>query len=148
MSRELDKDTPPVLCDTQIVQKLREKKEEFREKRLLAQQRKALKDQGHELPDITKKAFEMNLRKIATQGVVRLFNTVQQFHSHGDADVSSKVSKVPVKQRGKRMAEASQEKFQKLWDTQGQPKAKRKKTSAAAGAAAAGGGDDGLAEFG
>merc|ERR1719291_610982 len=148
MSRELDQAAPPVLCDTQVVQKLKEKREELKEKRILALQRKALKDQGHTLPDITKKAFELSLRKTATQGVVRLFNTVQQYHQRGDADISSAAAKVPIKQRGKRMAEASREKFQRLWDTQGQPKAKRRKQSSSGGVAATNGGMDELAEFG
>ncbi|CAK0902373.1 unnamed protein product [Prorocentrum cordatum] len=148
MSRELDQKAPPVLCDTQIAQKLKEKREELKEQRALALQRKALKDQGHTLPDITQKAFEMNLRKIATQGVVRLFNTVQQYHQRGDADISSQASKVHIKQRGKKMADASREKFQRLWETQGQPKAKRRKQSTSGGVAAASGGMDELAEFG
>jgi len=79
--------------------------------------------------------FEMQMRKVATSGVVRLFNTVQEFHKNGDIEIGSKLTKVPIKQRGKRMAEASREKFQQIWEDQGQPKGKRRKAKGSAGAA-------------
>merc|ERR1711964_913404 len=90
----------PVLVETEVEKKLLEQKAEFKEKKMLSLQRKELKDQGHAKPDVTKHGFEMELRKIATQGVVRLFNTVQEFQSkHDDEAQRKETSKLPLKKR-------------------------------------------------
>merc|ERR1712217_347532 len=104
-------------------------------KKLLSAQQKALKDRGHCIPDITQKSFETQLRKVATQGVVRLFNAVRDFQQRGGDEVDSKqVSKVPIKQRGKRLAEALKEKFDQILQ-QERPKSRRKVQADVAAAA-------------
>merc|ERR1712125_247818 len=100
-----------------IERKLQEQKTELKEKKMLSLQRKELKDQGHTVPDITKKDFEMQLRKIATQGVVRLFNTVQEFQGRNEDEVQRRqVSKLPVKKKGDKMAQQAQESFEAIWE--------------------------------
>merc|ERR1712146_496049 len=83
MERELTKPEAPVLCETQVEKNLRIQKEEYKEKKLLAQKEKRLQDQGHVQPHLSDKDFELQLRRIATKGVVRLFNTVKDFQTHG-----------------------------------------------------------------
>merc|ERR1712136_536927 len=80
VSKDVEKPEAPVLCETDIVQKISEQKKEAKDKRKLALVNKIKKDMGHEKVDITKKSFEVDLRKVATKGVVRLFNTVKEFH--------------------------------------------------------------------
>merc|ERR1712048_193142 len=100
MERDLKELDAPVLAQTQLEQKIKERKAEFKEKKMLSLQRKGLKDQGHTKPEITEKTFEMQLRKIATRGVVRLFNAVQEFQRRGEENIDQKqISKVPVKSR-------------------------------------------------
>merc|ERR1712183_372713 len=97
MARSLENPKAPVLLETKVEAKLLEKKAEFKEKKMLMLQAKVLKDQGHTVPDITKKAFEMQLRKVATQGVVRLFNTVKEFQLRGEEEIHQQrqLNKVP-----------------------------------------------------
>eukprot|EP00441_Pelagodinium_beii_P012561 CAMPEP_0197682926 /NCGR_PEP_ID=MMETSP1338-20131121/97192_1 /TAXON_ID=43686 ORGANISM="Pelagodinium beii, Strain RCC1491" /NCGR_SAMPLE_ID=MMETSP1338 /ASSEMBLY_ACC=CAM_ASM_000754 /LENGTH=156 /DNA_ID=CAMNT_0043264443 /DNA_START=45 /DNA_END=512 /DNA_ORIENTATION=+ len=112
MARGLEKDTP-VLAETEVEEKLQAKKLEFKEKRLQSLENKAEKDKGHEKPDITKKNFELQLRKHATQGVVRLFNAVRDYQSHSVTDAAAKatISSVPIKKRAKVLADTKTEKF-------------------------------------
>merc|ERR1712151_986227 len=115
----------PVLVETQLEQKIKERKAEFKEKKMLSLDRKGLKDQGHKKPEITEKSFEMQLRKIATQGVVRLFNAVQEFQRRGDENVDQKlISKVPVRGRARKIEKVSKEAFEDI--LRSGPKKKRK----------------------
>merc|ERR1712151_437853 len=115
----------PVLVETQLEQKIKERKAEFKEKKMLSLDRKGLKDQGHKKPEITEKTFEMQLRKIATQGVVRLFNAVQEFQRRGDENVDSKkLSKVPVRGRARKIQKESKDAFEEI--LQNGPRKRRK----------------------
>merc|ERR1712150_45470 len=105
----------------------------------MGKQQAALKDQGHTIPDITRKAFEMQLRKIATQGVVRLFNTVHDFQKETEDSMTSlQMSKVPVQKRVKRLEQASKDTFEQLWAREKKPKGKRSGGQRAPAPAAAG----------
>merc|ERR1712232_856737 len=64
LEKSLPEGDTPILADTTIEKKLQEKKNDLKEKKMISLQRKELKDQGHALPDIMKKNFEMELRKI------------------------------------------------------------------------------------
>lgn len=127
MARAVEKPEAPVLCETQVLQKIKEKKAEAKERHLLSVEQKATRDQGYTMPDITQKNFEMQLRKIATQGVVRLFNTLQDYKSRSEENqkhIKMKTSEATLKQRSKRIAQVSQEAFEKQWKQRG-PKAIR-----------------------
>lgn len=126
MSRSLKDGAAPVLSETQVESKIREKKAEMKEKKLLAAQNKGVKDQGHNAPDITKNGFEIQLRKLATQGVVRLFNTVKEFQSGGrhDDDIKKAMSKANVSRRGTKAAKVAKVAFDELWEKHGSKKRK------------------------
>merc|ERR1719400_2461514 len=125
MSRNLKNPETPILSETPIAHNLKVKKAEFKEKKMLSLQQKALKDPGHVLPDITKKSFEAQLRQVATKGVVRLFNAVRDFQLKGVDDTAQgpAASRLPIKKRSKQIAEDSRKKFEKFWDHR---RAKRK----------------------
>ena len=115
LSRELQNSQAPVLAETQVEEKIRQSKAEFKEKRLQAMENKVQKDKGHAAVDILEKNFEMQLRKYATQGVVRLFNAVKDYQAHAGDDKAEKyeLNKMPLRQRAKLMAESKKEKFEK-----------------------------------
>lgn len=72
------------------------------------------------------KAFEGELRKIATKGVVRLFNSLQEYQASRKEDGSADLSKVHIKKRGKKLEQASKDTFDNIWSQQRAGK-KRKK---------------------
>lgn len=116
MARTVEAPEAPVLCETNDVKRAQDQKTEARDKRLEALRAKALKDQGHTVPDITKKAFEAQLRKIATQGVVRLFNTLKDFQTDLQNNPNKlKASDVPVSLRSKKLASISKKNFDEKW---------------------------------
>jgi len=109
----------PVLCETEIEKKLGDKKREFKEKKMISLARKAEKNKGHTKVDNGKSPFDLNLRRIATQGVVSLFNAVREFQSRGlddedEKNLKKETKKLHIKQRSKHIADASKEKFEKL----------------------------------
>ena len=115
LSRELENSQTPVLAETQVEEKIKQSRAEFKEKRLQAMENKIQKDKGHAAVDILEKNFEMQLRKYATQGVVRLFNAVKDYQAHAGDDKAEKytLNKMPLRQRAKLMAESKKEKFEK-----------------------------------
>eukprot|EP00438_Fugacium_kawagutii_P029010 Skav204724 [mRNA] locus=scaffold1549:180140:180904:+ [translate_table: standard] len=115
LSRELKNPQGPVLAETQVEEKIRQSKAEFKEKRLQAMENKVQKDKGHAEVNILEKNFEMQLRKYATQGVVRLFNAVKDYQAHAGDDKAEKyeLNKLPLRQRAKLMAENKRERFEK-----------------------------------
>merc|ERR1712217_175089 len=115
-----------ILCETQVVKKIKEDKAAFKAKKEASMQQKALKDRGHEKPDITQKAFEMRMRKAATLGVVRLFNAVKDFQLRGQEDTAAVGSKVPIKRRSKEIAVSTQASFQKELNKERGPKRARR----------------------
>ena len=125
MSRELPQSLSPVLAETEIEKKLKANKEEAKAKRLQAAENRTEKDRGHSLPDITQKNFEAQLRKYATQGVVRLFNAVRDYQAHAMDDKAQKyeVNKVPLHQRAKMIVEKKKETFAKALKKVKKPRA-------------------------
>ena len=77
------------------------------------------------MPDITQKNFEAQLRKFATQGVVRLFNAVRDYQAHATDDKAEKyeVNKVPLHQRAKMIVERKKETFAKSLNKVKKPRA-------------------------
>merc|ERR1719401_1572933 len=114
-----------------------------------------MKNHGHTLPDTMDKAFELQLRRVATKGVVRLFNTVKEFQMRGFNDEEAfrhKGGKVPIKKRRDKMAEAAKDQFEKLWSSREKGDRRVKRRAApkreGAGGAASGVGSDAMDEFG
>eukprot|EP00930_Biecheleria_cincta_P075832 TRINITY_DN63034_c0_g1_i1.p1 TRINITY_DN63034_c0_g1~~TRINITY_DN63034_c0_g1_i1.p1 ORF type:complete len:216 (-),score=69.59 TRINITY_DN63034_c0_g1_i1:65-712(-) len=151
MARAIEKSDAPVLAETEIEQKLQQRKAEFKERRLSALENKAEKDKGHVLPDITQKNFEMHLRKMATQGVVRLFNAVRDYQAHSADDAAEKfeLQKLPLNKRGKVIAESKKAKFEQSLNKakQGRERKAKRQGKSAAGSAGAADGHDALDEF-
>ncbi|CAK8998260.1 Pentatricopeptide repeat-containing protein MRL1 [Durusdinium trenchii] len=114
LSRELKTSQTPILAETEVEEKLQKSKAEFKEKKLQALENRVEKDKGHEAVNILEKNFEMQLRKYATQGVVRLFNAVKEYQAHAGDDKAEKYkfNKMPLRQRAKLMAESKKEKFE------------------------------------
>merc|ERR1719401_3030867 len=112
-----------------------------------------MKNHGHTLPDTMDKAFELQLRRVATKGVVRLFNTVKEFQMRGfNEDESLRQGKVPIKKRRDKMVESAKDKFEKLWSSREKGDRRVKRRAApkreGAGGAASGVGSDAMDEFG
>ena len=130
LSRELKQSQSPILAETEVEDKIKRSKAEFKEKKLQAMENKVEKDKGHTGVNILEKNFEMQLRKYATQGVVRLFNAVKDYQAHAGDDKAEKyqLNKMPLRQRAKLMAESKKEKFEKSLK-----KAKTKKEKLKAG---------------
>ncbi|CAE7661804.1 EMB2654 [Symbiodinium sp. CCMP2592] len=124
LGRELESSSP-VLAETEIEKKLKASKEESKAKRLQSAENRTEKDRGHSLPDITQKNFEAQLRKFATQGVVRLFNAVRDYQAHATDDKAEKyeVNKVPLHQRAKMIVERKKETFAKSLNKVKKPRA-------------------------
>lgn len=57
--------------------KIEDEKLEHRARKKLTAERKALKEKGRVIPDYTNFDYEKGLRKVATRGVVKLFNAVR-----------------------------------------------------------------------
>ena len=62
-----------------LAQAERTKEEEERERKLLKERQRA---QGRKIPDVADEEHERNLVRLATKGVVELFNTVREFQSN------------------------------------------------------------------
>jgi len=128
LSRELDMPDTPILSETAASKRIEDRRAEDKERKALAQQSRVQKDKGYVAPDITKKGFEMQLRKVATEGVVRLFNAVKDFHRRGMNDMEKvELTKLPTKLRAKRQAEKAEGEFKSILE-QG-PKAKSRRTA-------------------
>jgi len=92
MERERQKKKGAViLSEMRIGDSEAQKKEEERKRREERDKRKQMKaklalHKAHVMPDVLQKNFEMDLRKIATKGVVRLFNSVQTAQAEAAAE--------------------------------------------------------------
>merc|ERR1712094_33418 len=105
MGRQLPKPDMPVLCETQVEKTLRDQKAEYKEKKLLAMKEKSLQNQGCVLPQLSDKALELQLRRVATKGVVRLFNTIKEFQNRDEDEVMPRHQRrnMPIKKRASEM---------------------------------------------
>uniref|UniRef100_A0A0G4H4Y9 RRP15-like protein n=1 Tax=Chromera velia CCMP2878 TaxID=1169474 RepID=A0A0G4H4Y9_9ALVE len=71
---------PAMLAEKgEIFESLAREKEDAKLRKQLAAEKKRLWNSAHVLPDILKKSQEKELKKVATRGVVKLFNTVMEF---------------------------------------------------------------------
>jgi len=105
----------PVMCQTEVAAKIIERRKAYKEQKVKNLKEKASRDRGYTIPDVTKKAFELGLRRVATQGIVRLFNAVKDYQSRQDEqDTSQLVKGVVMRKKAQIMADVSKEKFEKL----------------------------------
>ncbi|ORX58305.1 Rrp15p-domain-containing protein [Hesseltinella vesiculosa] len=57
--------------------KLEDEKLEYKARKMLTAEKRKLKDKGRVIPDYTGFEYEKRLRKVATRGVVKLFNAIR-----------------------------------------------------------------------
>ncbi|KAF7720971.1 hypothetical protein EC973_005665 [Apophysomyces ossiformis] len=72
-----DKKQPILARSKGTERKIEDEKLEYKARKILSSEKKALKSKGRVIPDYTTFDYEKNLRKVATRGVVKLFNAVR-----------------------------------------------------------------------
>lgn len=80
MSRILNTDTneKPILAKAkEIEQKIEDEKLDYKARKALTAERKKLEEKDRVIPDYTTFEYEKKLRKLATRGVVKLFNAIK-----------------------------------------------------------------------
>ena len=60
-----------------VERKIEDEKLDHKARKILSAQKKALKEKGRVIPDYTTFDYEKGLRKVATRGVVKLFNAIR-----------------------------------------------------------------------
>eukprot|EP00123_Amoebidium_parasiticum_P013242 comp21848_c0_seq1/m.31212 comp21848_c0_seq1/g.31212 ORF comp21848_c0_seq1/g.31212 comp21848_c0_seq1/m.31212 type:complete len:254 (-) comp21848_c0_seq1:160-921(-) len=82
-------EAPILIKDRRQEKKLEEEKEIAKTKRLAAAERRQEEDKGHVIPDVSTKNYERGLSKIATSGVVKLFNAVRKQQKQLEGELES-----------------------------------------------------------
>ncbi|KAJ1853379.1 pre-60S ribosomal particles component [Coemansia sp. RSA 486] len=72
-----DQSAPIMAKDKTRENQIKEEKLEYRARKALAAERKALKDKDRIVPTLENFDYERRLRKVATKGVIKLFNVVK-----------------------------------------------------------------------
>ncbi|KAI7904947.1 Rrp15p-domain-containing protein [Cokeromyces recurvatus] len=72
-----DKKQPILARSKGVERKLEDEKLDYKARKILSAQKKALKEKGRVIPDYTTFEYEKRLRKVATRGVVKLFNAIR-----------------------------------------------------------------------
>lgn len=85
-----------------IEKKRTERKEEIASKRLKSQERHAMLEKDHVKPDGSTMDYEKNLAKIATRGVVKLFNAVSKHQK----EMESKLKSAPTEAKKSKVVES------------------------------------------
>ncbi|KAI8987053.1 Rrp15p-domain-containing protein [Pilobolus umbonatus] len=68
----------PILARSKgIERKIEDEKLDYKARKILSAEKRMLKDKGRVIPDFTTYDYEKKLRKVATRGVVKLFNAVR-----------------------------------------------------------------------
>merc|ERR1719491_838718 len=105
------------MSQTEVAEKIKERRIQYKEQKVRSLKLKASRDNGYTIPDVTKKAFELGLRRVATQGIVRLFNAVKDYqHRNDEKEIAQLASRAGMKKRAQIMADVSKEKFEKAFD--------------------------------
>eukprot|EP00742_Colponemidia_sp_Colp-10_P006633 GILJ01007111.1.p1 GENE.GILJ01007111.1~~GILJ01007111.1.p1 ORF type:complete len:307 (+),score=100.40 GILJ01007111.1:43-921(+) len=93
-----EEEAAPILAKYKTTEeRIRHEKEQMKKAKELAREKKRLKNKDHVLPDILNKDFERQLLKLATKGVVKLFNAVSQHQKSQDSVSSTKVEDKKLK---------------------------------------------------
>jgi Rrp15p len=95
LNRSVNEGESAVLAErTDVKENLKDKAVEDHLRKQLRESRKAKKiNDGHVKVDALKKQYEKNLRKIATKGVVSIFNAVREF-KEGNAAADANAARV------------------------------------------------------
>ncbi|KAI8984700.1 Rrp15p-domain-containing protein [Mycotypha africana] len=72
-----DKKQPILARSKGVERKIEDEKLDYKARKILAAQKKAAKEKGRVIPDFTTFDYEKKLRKVATRGVVKLFNAIR-----------------------------------------------------------------------
>ncbi|KAH8555914.1 Rrp15p-domain-containing protein [Umbelopsis sp. PMI_123] len=83
-----DKQQPILARSKGAERKIEDEKLEYKARKLLAAEKKALASKDRIIPDYTTMDYEKKLRKVATRGVVKLFNAIRTQQKVTDVAVS------------------------------------------------------------
>lgn len=72
-----DVDQPILARSKNVERKIEDEKLDYKARKILSAQKKAEKERGRVIPDYTTFDYEKKLRKVATRGVVKLFNAIR-----------------------------------------------------------------------
>ncbi|KAI8149880.1 Rrp15p-domain-containing protein [Fennellomyces sp. T-0311] len=72
-----DKKQPIMARSKGTERKIEDEKLEYKARKMLSAEKKAQKERGRVIPDYTTFDYEKRLRKVATRGVVKLFNAIR-----------------------------------------------------------------------
>ncbi|CAO3635238.1 unnamed protein product [Mucor fragilis] len=72
-----DKRQPILARSKGLERKLEDEKLDYKARKIMSAEKKALKEKGRVIPDFTTFEYEKRLRKVATRGVVKLFNAIR-----------------------------------------------------------------------
>ncbi|KAI8061836.1 Rrp15p-domain-containing protein [Gilbertella persicaria] len=72
-----DKKQPILARSKGVERKIEDEKLDHKARKILSAQKKALKEKGRVIPDFSSFEYEKRLRKVATRGVVKLFNAIR-----------------------------------------------------------------------
>ncbi|CDS08141.1 hypothetical protein LRAMOSA02089 [Lichtheimia ramosa] len=109
-----DKKQPIMARSKGTERKIEEEKLEYKARKVLAAEKKALKEKGHVIPDYTTFEYEKRLRKVATRGVVKLFNAVriqQKTTEHAVAEVQEHRKASSALEKAKNVSTMSKSNF-------------------------------------
>ncbi|KAI9270842.1 Rrp15p-domain-containing protein [Sporodiniella umbellata] len=72
-----EKNQPILARSKNVERKIEDEKLDYKARKILSAQKKAEKERGRIIPDYTTFDYEKKLRKVATRGVVKLFNAIR-----------------------------------------------------------------------
>ncbi|KNC76885.1 hypothetical protein SARC_10637 [Sphaeroforma arctica JP610] len=83
-----DADDGPILAkDNQVKRKIEETSKEEKSRKLTALEKKERKEKGHVDASKSSRMYERKLQKVATRGLVKLFNTIRKQQQELDANL-------------------------------------------------------------
>ncbi|CEM35281.1 unnamed protein product [Vitrella brassicaformis CCMP3155] len=92
----------PVLSERRdLLQAVDERRQEEKLRRRLAHEKKKLREAAHQPVDVLQKDFERQLKKIATRGVVKLFNAVMDYRQR-QPRIDAEHKREELKEKAKR----------------------------------------------
>ncbi|KAF9428551.1 hypothetical protein BGZ94_001990 [Podila epigama] len=98
--RKADANTPILAKSRGTERKLEEEKMELKARKAIANEKKRLANKDRVKPDYTGMEYEKKLRKVATRGVVQLFNAIKAQQKATD-DLSEKVKPITTNSKDK-----------------------------------------------
>ncbi|KAI9480417.1 MAG: ribosomal RNA-processing protein [Benjaminiella poitrasii] len=87
-----DKKQPILARSKGVERKIEDEKLDYKARKILSAQKKALQEKGRVIPDYTTFEYEKRLRKVATRGVVKLFNAIRTQQKMTEIAVESAAS--------------------------------------------------------